>query len=139
MTVYLKRMQVISNATQIGYFLFWVISKNLSTQSIRNVTIFSFPIRLISTLNLTPTLTLTTTLTPTRTLTLTKLRRKFHAANFPTVNFLAAKIPDTDQIKVFIRRNFKIKKFKIYKRVPTWSFRANIFDGFFHFINRSTF
>ena len=54
MTVYLKRMQVISNATQIGYFLLWVISKNLSMQLIRNVTIFSFPIKLISTLTLTP-------------------------------------------------------------------------------------
>ena len=41
MTIYLKLMQVLSNATQIGYFLLWVISKNLSTQSIRNVTIFS--------------------------------------------------------------------------------------------------
>ena len=85
MTVYLKRMQVISSATQLGYFLLWVISKNLST-----VTIFSFPIRLISTLTLTLTLSLSLTPTLTLTLTLTKLRRKFRAANF-----LAAKIPDT--------------------------------------------
>ena len=111
MTVYLKRMQVISNATQIGYFLLWVISKNLFTQSIRNVTIFSFPIRLISTLTLTltptltPTLTLNPSLTPTLTLTLTKLRRKFHAANFPTANFLAANFPDfvTCNLKYFAR------------------------------------